>query len=174
MSQEVDKPKSDKIAEELQKRKDLKQIVDVEEKKTKLVIFTLMDSYYALFGEDVKEILPLSKIYFVPGSPNYILGIVNVRGDIQSVIDIRIFLGYPDTQRTDKNRIVIAEKGGVRSGILVDSVEDVFDIPVSAIQQVISTLSDNIRFFVVGETSYKQNSVTLLDIGKLFEKINAE
>lgn len=174
MTQAVDKSKSEKISEELQKRKDLKQIVDVEEKKTKLVIFTLLDSYYALFGEDVKEILPLSKIYYVPGSPNYMLGIINVRGDIQSVVDIRIFLDYPNTQRTDKNRIVIAEKNGIRSGILVDSVEDVIDVPVSSIQQVISTLSDNIRFFIVGETSYKNNSVTLLDIGKLFEKINAE
>ncbi|MBI4388674.1 MAG: purine-binding chemotaxis protein CheW [Nitrospinae bacterium] len=174
MSEQIDKTKSERIAEEVKKRSGQKQIVDVEEKKVKLVIFTLNDSYYAFHGEDVKEILPLAKIYFVPGSPEFILGIVNVRGDIQSVLDIKNFMGLSGSKRTEASRIVIAERNGVRSGVIVDSVEDVLDVPESSIQRVISTLSDHVKFFVAGETEYKNRNVTLLDVGKVFEKISSD
>jgi len=171
---EEEKLKSDQILEELKKRKVEKEVVDVEEKKVKLVIFSLLDSYYAFYGNTVKEILPLLKIHFVPGSPGYILGIINVRGDIQSVLDVKMFMGLPRSQQAESNRIIIAEQKDIRSGILVDSVEDVLDIPENSIKKAISTLDDNIAYFVSGETTYKDSNVTLLDVGRLFEKIGGD
>lgn len=163
--------KSDRILEEIRKRKSQDQEVQQEEEKVKLVVFTLDGHYYALQGGDVKEILTVQKIYRVPGTPAFMLGIINVRGDIQSVIDINLFMGLPRTQTSPDSRIVIAENGGVRSGILVDQVEDVLDMPGNSIQQPISTLKDSIRFFVTGEFAYRHHNVTLLDAGKLFEKM---
>lgn len=169
--EETDQFKSDRILEEIRRRKRQDAVVGVEESKTKLVIFTLGTNHYALFGEDVKEILSALKIYPVPGTPQFILGIINVRGDIQSVIDINLFMGLKPTETADHSRIIIAERGGVRSGILVDSVEDVLDVPHTAIQSAISTLNDSVRYFVAGELSYKHYNVTVLDAGKLFEKM---
>ena len=77
-------------------------------------------------------------------------------------------IDYPDPIEA----ALIAEKNGVRSGILVDSVVDVVEVPEESVKQAISTLNEEIRYFVVGETTYKNNNVVLLDIGKVFEKIS--
>lgn len=171
MTAKIDKKKSDRILAEVKKRKGKEKIVDVEEEKVKLVVFSLLDDYYAFDGLDVKEILPVGKITYVPGSPNYIIGIINVRGDIESVLNIHKFLELPDG-KTDKNsRIAIAVKGDTRSGILVDSVADVVDVLKSSIKPPISTLSKSMRDFVKGETTYNDKSTTILDVGKIFERI---
>lgn len=167
----VEKNKIELIREELWKRKSGEKIVEVEEERIKIVIFSLMDDYYAFYGSDIKEILPaLTKIFYVPGSPDYIMGIINVRGDIESVININKFLGLSDFKNTPKNRIAIAEKNGLRSGIFVDSIEDVLDVPISSIMPPLSTLNRTIKEFVAGETIYKNQNVTVLDIGRIFAK----
>lgn len=142
-----------------------KQIIDVEEKKVKLLIFTLSGAYHAFYGGDAKEILPVSRIFPVPGSPDYIPGVVNVRGDIQPVIDIHMFMGL---KKSEANRIIIVEKQGIHTGILVDSVVDVIDVPVGSIQQ--SQGNDG----TAGKTSYLKHAVTLLSLDKLFGKIASE
>jgi purine-binding chemotaxis protein CheW len=171
VADEAEKSKSDLILAELARRNESRDVAAVEEKKIKLVIFMLSGGYYAFPGEDTKEILPLMKVYFVPGSPEFILGIINVRGDIQSVLDLRHFLRIAPAARSETNRIIISERKDIRSGVLVDSVVDVVDVPESAIQKTISTLNDDVGFFVAGETEYRDKTVTLLDIGKLFEKL---
>jgi len=164
----IEKNKAYLLLEELKKRKDREQIVNVEEQQVKLVFFTLLNDYYAFYGGDIKEILPLTKIFYVPGAPDYILGIINVRGDIESVININKFLGLPDFKITPKNRIAMAEKDGLRSGILVESIEDVLDVPHSSIKAPLSTLDKTIKEFVSGEIDYKNKNVTILDISRIF------
>lgn len=101
MSVKPEIEKSDRILAEVKRRKSQEKIVDVDEEKVKLVIFSLLSDYYAFHGSDVKEILPLGKITYVPGSPDFILGIINVRGDIESILNIHNFWGYR-TQKTLK------------------------------------------------------------------------
>ena len=166
----IEKNKSDLLLEELKKRKGGEKIVDVEEEQVKIVVFSLLNDNYAFYGNDIKEILPLTKIFYVPGSPDYILGIINVRGDIESVININKFLGLPDFKNSQKNRIAMAEKDGIRSGILVESIEDVLDVPVSSIKPPLSMLDKTIKEFIGGEMIYKSKNVTLLDVGRIFAK----
>lgn len=163
--------KSDNILNELKRRRTEEKIVDVEEATVKIVIFTLLGDYYAFYGEDIKEILHLSNIFYVPGSPDFIPGIINIRGDIESVININGFLGLPDSVRTDKSRIVVASRGGMKSGILVDSVEDVSDMPVSSIKPALLTLGAEVGDLVAGELICMDKNTTLLDVGKIFAKI---
>jgi purine-binding chemotaxis protein CheW len=162
---------TDNIISEWKRRRGQADIMDVEEEKVQLIIFSLLKDYYAFYGSDVKEILPVGGIAYVPGSPDFILGIINLRGDIESVLDIYKFMGIPDTKPTSKSRIIIAVKDDIRSGILVDSVEDVMDIPISSIKPPISTLTDSVKEFVLGETTYNNMNVTLLNVGKIFKKI---
>ncbi|MGR3220675.1 MAG: chemotaxis protein CheW [Candidatus Anammoxibacter sp.] len=165
------KNKKDLILDEVKRRKSEEKIVDVEEEKVKLVIFSLTGNFYAFYGDSVKEILIAGKITYVPGSSDFIHGIINVRGDIESVLNIHRLLGLPDGKTTNNSRIAIAEKDGVRSGILVDSVDDVVDIPKDSIKPPISTLSDSVQQFVIGEVAYNNKNITILDTGKIFEKI---
>lgn len=171
MTAKIDRKKSDRILAEVKKRTGKEKIVDVDEEKVKLVIFSLLDDYYAFDSLDVKEVLPVGKITYVPGSPDYIIGIINVRGDIESVLNIHKFLEIPEGKTNKNNRIAIAVKGDVRSGILLDSVLDVVDVLKSSIKPPISTLNKSIRDFVVGETTYNNKNTTLLDVGKMFGRI---
>ena len=171
MTKEIDKKKNSHILAEVKKRKKKGKIVDVEEEKVKLVIFSLLDDFYAIYAKDIKEILLVEKITFVPGSPDYILGIINVRGNIESVLNINKFIGIPDSKIDKNSRIVIASNVDMRSGILVDSVVDVVDVPKKSITPPTSTLSKTLKDFVVGEVVYGDKSITHLDIIKKFESI---
>ncbi len=163
--------KSDRILEELRMRQAQKADVDVEEKKMKVVIFFLRGDLFALPGENIKEILPLATIYPVPGTPVYIPGVINNRGEIDSVVTINGFLGLPESERSPSCRIAVAEREGVRSGILVDSVADVTDIPVTTVKPPLNTLAKSRKEFVAGEFLHQNKNIILLDIGKIFTKI---
>ena len=80
--------KTSKIINEIKKRKDQTHI-NIDEELVELVFFKLLDHFYAIFGTDAKEILPLLRINQIPGAPANILGVINVRGDIESVLDIK-------------------------------------------------------------------------------------
>lgn len=166
-----DGSKSDLILEELRRRKEKARTIDVEEKKVKVVLFSLHDGLYALYGEHIKEILPLMTIYYVPGSPDFIPGVINNRGEIESVVSINKFLGLPDSKNGQNRRIALAEKDEIRSGILVDSIEEVLDIPVNSITPPLDTLSQSLKEFVAGEFIHRDAHVTILDVGKIFARL---
>ncbi|MBI5440089.1 MAG: purine-binding chemotaxis protein CheW [Deltaproteobacteria bacterium] len=132
----------------------------------KVIVFRLGTCFCALPGSEVKEILPAGEISPVPGAPDFLPGIINVRGDIESVLDIRQFLGlHPEPIRSPL--ILLAESGGVRSGILVEEVLDVTDVPASSMAEPLPTLPEGRRTFVAGEFPYGSRSVTFLNGGAL-------
>ncbi len=156
------------IMAEVQRRRELERAATIELERVDLVIFTLAGDYFAFSGGDVREILSYEKITFVPGCPDVISGIINVRGDIESVINLRRALSMPEAAPTRDSRIIIAARDGVRSGILVDSVEDVIAVPSDWLKRPLSTLDKTIREYAVGgETIYRSRYVTLLDVGKI-------
>ncbi len=162
---------SDVILDRIGRRKEREAVVDVEEETVKAVIFSLCGDLYAFYGESVKELMPSLAVYYVPGSPDFIPGVINIRGQIESVLNINRFLGLPEAPNARNSRIAVAEKDGIRSGVLVDSVEDVADIPINSIRPPLGTLPPSIKEFVSGAFMYHNNLVILLDIGRIFRKI---
>ena len=162
---------SDRILEKIGRRREREMLVGGEEEKTKVVIFSLHGDLYAFSGESIKELLPPLPVYSVPGTPDFIPGVINVRGQIESVLNINRFLGLSDSKGSQSGRIALAEKDGIRSGVLVDSVEDVADIPVNSIKPPLNILSTAIKEFVSGEFVYHDKLIIMLDIGRIFRKI---
>ncbi len=108
----------------------------------------------------------------MPGCPEFIRGIINVRGDIESVLNLHRMMGLSEVRPGRQSRVAIAIKNDIRTGILVDAVEDVIELPVSLIKRPLSTLDKNILEFAVGgENFYKNQYVTILDVEKIFAKI---
>lgn len=168
------KKKSERILDAVKERQNRQRESEaVEEKTVNLVIFTLGEDFYGFYGEEIKEILPYEPVTFVPGCPDNLLGVINVRGDIESVVNLHLMMGLSSPgEPTRSTRIVIASAEGIRSGILVDGVEDVLDVPHSHIKRPLATLDMAIREFAVGgETLYNEKYVTILDAGKIFSKI---
>jgi len=158
--------KSEQIVEELKRRQRTKEVVDVEEERVKVVIFVCGANRYAFYGTDIREILPSCEISWVPSLPDYLPGLINVRGDIESVIDLHHFLGEEKTDN-GKNLIAMAVRGDFHSGILIDSIEDVVDIPHKTIHPPLATLNGAARDLVCGDIDYGGKTVSLIDVGKL-------
>lgn len=144
------------------------EIVNVDEPTLKLVIFELGGDWFAFPGEAIREILPPVDIYFVPGCPSSLEGVINVRGDIESVISLAELLGKPTGPMAPNSSILRGHGGGMHSGIRVDRVVDVLDVPHSAIQPPPATLPEHMRHIVSGLTRHQDAPVAVLDLDRIF------
>jgi len=162
-------PKSDRILRAIKKMRLEETIIDVNVKMEKLVIFLLAGDLFAFAGQHVKEILISQEISFVPGSPDFLLGVMNVRGDIESVASLATILGISPERSSPGSRILLAEDGEVRSGFLVERVEDVVDVPADSIKAPLATMNGPIAKYLTGETEYRGQNVLVLDLPKLFK-----
>ena len=145
------------------------EIVNVDEPIVKLVIFELGGEWFAFPGEAIREILPPADVYFVPGCPSSLEGVINVRGDIESVIRLAELLGKPATDPVPTSSILRGHGGGIHSGIRVDRVVDVLDVVQSAIQPPPTTLPEHMRRVVSGLIRHQDTPVVILDLNRIFE-----
>ena len=152
-------------------RDELELGVELEEQSVQLVIFTLANQFYAFFGNLVTSIAMMESTTPIPGTPDYILGVIYYQGRIESVMDIKKVLGLEDTEVTRKNRIIIAVSGEMQSGILVDTIEDVVDLPERRILEPLHTMEPAKREYVAGEIDYREKNVVILDLARIFERV---
>lgn len=146
---------------------------ETREETLELVIFTMAQRYFAFKGRDVREILPFSPITEVPGCPRTIRGIINVRGAIESVINLHTLLEMDDVPVSPTTRFILGRSGEVLSGIQVERVADVISIEADRIKPSISTLPHAIRDYAHGgEELYKGHYVIVLSVGKLLKKLS--
>lgn len=90
-----------------------------------LVEFTLAAENYGIESRLVREIYPLKDFTSLPGVPSYILGIVNIRGGILPIVDLRIFFNLPEKGLGELNRVIIIHDEQMEFGILADKVEGI-------------------------------------------------
>ncbi len=140
---------------------------DADAPQVKLVVFTLDEQWFAFHGEAIREVLADSAVYFLPGCPPSMEGVINVRGDIESVIRLRAVLGLPDGETSASSRILLARAGTMRSGLRVDRVEDVVDVAQADVQAPPHTLPERLRTRVQGIVMYRGRAVHLLDVSTI-------
>ena len=131
------------------------------------VTFRLADEIYGINVMQVQEVLRVSEIAPVPGAPHYVLGIINLRGNVVTVIDTRIRLGLATTEVTDATRIVIIEGAKHVVGILVDCVAEVVDLPTSEVESAPNVGSDESAKYIQGVASRDGELLILVDLNKL-------
>ena len=147
-----------------------KEIVNVDEPLIKLVIFALGEDWFAFHGERIREILTKASIFFVPGCPASLEGVINVRGDIESVIRLNELLQVPLPEPGTPSAILLGSGTAMNSGIRIDRVVDLIDIPQSFIQPPPANLPDQMRPFVSGLLRFKERPVSVLDLEQLFSQ----
>jgi len=131
------------------------------------VTFRLADEIYGINVMQVQEVLRVSEIAPVPGAPHYVLGIINLRGNVVTVIDTRIRLGLETAEVTDSTRIVIIEGARHVVGILVDCVAEVVDLPMSEVESAPNVGSDESSKYIQGVASRDGELLILVDLNKL-------
>lgn len=148
-----------------------REIICVDEQMAKLVIFELSGQHFAFKGDYIREILSGINVFFVPGCPPSLEGVMNVRGDIESVIRLNEMLNLPVSSAIQTERlsfILLGRGAGISSGIRVDRVIDVIDVAQSSIQPPPATVSDHIRAISLGVLMFKGLPVTILDLDRIF------
>lgn len=151
-----------------QRREARQDIVNVDEPAVKLVIFALGEQHFAFHGEHIREILAQADVFFIPGSPASLEGVINVRGDIESVIRPHEMLHLPENIDLRTSSILLGRGGGMSSGIRVDRMVDVVDLPQSSIQPPPATLPEHMRALVLGVLKFQEQPVAVLDLDKMF------
>ena len=96
--------------------------------RAKYLTFLIQDKYYAFPIRDVKEIIEVQEITAVPEVPNYCKGIINLRGAIIPIVDVRLRFKLKEAEYTERTCIVVVMIGDVLIGFVVDTVDEVVDI----------------------------------------------
>ena len=131
------------------------------------VTFQLENETYGINVMQVQEILRYSEIASVPGAPSYVLGIINLRGNVVTVIDTRSRFGLLPADITDNSRIVIIEAEKQVIGILVDSVAEVVYLKKSEIEDAPNVGTAESSQFIQGVTNRDDGLLILVDLNKL-------
>ena len=131
------------------------------------VTFRLDDETYGINVMQVKEVLRVSDVTPVPGAPPYVLGIINLRGNVVTVLDMRKRLNLPPHEVDDLSRIVIIEAGEMVVGMLVDSVAEVVYLRASDIESAPSVGKDENALYIQGVYSKNNDLLILVDLNKL-------
>lgn len=131
------------------------------------VTFHLSGETYGVNVMQVQEVLRYTEIAAVPGAPSYVLGIINLRGNVVTVIDTRHRFGLEPGDITDNTRIVIIEADRHVVGILVDSVAEVVYLSQSEIETAPSIGNDESAKFIQGVCHKNNELLILIDLNKL-------
>jgi purine-binding chemotaxis protein CheW len=131
------------------------------------VTYKLEDETYGINVMQVQEVLRYTEIAPVPGAPSYVLGIINLRGNVVTVIDTRARFGLMSAEVTDNSRIVIIEAEKQVIGILVDSVAEVVYLRSSEIDSASNIGTEESAKFIQGVSNREGELLILVDLNKL-------
>ena len=137
--------------------------------KLEIIEFTLASEVYGIESAFVREVYPLKDFTPLPGVPLYIFGIINVRGQILPVVNLKKFFNIPEKGLGELNKVIILRKGQIEFGILTDKVNGTKTIDMEEIQSVPLTLSGIGQEFLKGITKESQ---ILLDAERLLSDKN--
>ncbi len=132
-----------------------------------LVVFDLDTEQYGLDIGAVREIIRLQEITAVPRAPEFVEGVINLRGKIIPVIDLRIKFELEQAERDEDFRIVVVDVNGNEIGMIVDAVTEVSRVPEMGIQPPSKVVAGQDSEYLTGIANTGDRMIILLDIGKL-------
>ncbi|MBI5453740.1 MAG: purine-binding chemotaxis protein CheW [Deltaproteobacteria bacterium] len=137
----------------------------VEEGFIEIVEFRLASERYAFESSMVREVVPISELTPVPCTPPFVLGIINLRGQILSVIDIKRLFGLPEKGITQLNKVIVLSSEDMEFGVLADEVSGSGRVRSNSLK-TLPTLTGIREEFLKGVTG---EGLVLLDAGRLLD-----
>ena len=126
--------------------------------------FRLAKERYALENRWVQEVCPLKELTPLPCTPPFVLGIVNVRGRILPVLDLKKFFDLPEQGLTDLHRIILVRGNDLELGLLADAIVGVRSIPADSLQPSLPTLTGIRGNYLKGVTAER---LVVLDLARI-------
>ena len=153
-----------------QKAQDDEEAAEAQE-QIQLCIFELSGNLLGLSIFDVQEILEDAPITPVPTTPHFLKGVINLRGDIVPIVDIRETLELPVKERTLDSRIMILSIKNTRIGILVDAISEVRRIEKRIVEKDASTAGVSDGKFISNIIQYNDGLLVLLNLDSLYAEV---
>lgn len=140
-----------------------------QENDLKVIVFQLVNKEYAVPVQNVQSIEKVMHITRVPGVPDYVRGVINLRGVVTPIIDLRKRFLLEDAVESEHTRIIIITLGELEVGLIVDSANDVLDLSTESIEpqpQVVGSLETD---FISGVAKIDRRLLILLQLDKVLE-----
>ena len=131
------------------------------------VLFRVADAEYALSAAQVLQLESFSGVTAVPGTRSYVIGIVQVRGRIVPVVDLRLLFGHPPVEAVLDNRIIVVEVGSRTIGLRVDSSREVLKLDPEQVHPTPPLVAEQSRGFVLGVVRIGERLLMLFDLAKV-------
>jgi purine-binding chemotaxis protein CheW len=152
---------------------DIQGIIKEEGKELHLVTFNLGEEYGVPISQ-VQEIVRVGNITMVPNSPGYIEGVINLRGRVLPVLNLRKRLKLSATEMSKSSRIVVTEIGKKVIGLLVDAVSHVIKVPPGFVENAPEEVLEVDTDYITGVGKLNERLIILLDLEKLLKREKAD
>ncbi|SOC35569.1 chemotaxis protein CheW [Ureibacillus acetophenoni] len=139
----------------------------VDQEFMKVIIFQLGEKEYAIPVSNVQGIEKLMHITRVPKAEKYVKGVINLRGVVTPIIDLRERFGLPTAEYMDSTRIIICTLDNMEVGFVVDSANDVIDIPVNSIENQPNVVGTVEVEFISGVAKIDNRLLILLHLNRV-------
>lgn len=161
------------MAEEIQ---DIEATGEIEEPKKQFMTFRSSNEIYGISLDNVNEIIGLQQYTSVPETEDYIMGLINLRGKVIPVIDVRIRFGKEPLEYNDRTSVIVIQVKDTMIGLIVDGIEGVVDIREKDIMPPpsVSNLKTQAQKYVFGIGKVDSEVKLLLDPEKLIYDIEEE
>src|SRR3989339_1969761 len=139
-----------------------------KQKEYQLVIFAIGNEEFGVDISQVREIVRLIPITYLPKAPEFVEGVVNLRGQVVAVIDLAKRLIIPSKPRGENTRIIIVEIENMTMGMVVDSVSEVLRLSSENIEEVPSVIQTEVQeHYISGVGKLQDRLLVLLDLKKV-------
>lgn len=138
--------------------------VEATASEQQLVVFDLATESYGVDIGAVREIIRLQEITNVPRTPEFVEGVINLRGKVIPVVDLRKRFGLPVGDQSTENRIVVVDIGGQDIGVIVDAVNEVLRIFTDSVEPPSSVITTADSDYLMGIAKVEDRLLILLDL----------
>jgi purine-binding chemotaxis protein CheW len=141
----------------------------------KVIVFSLVDEEYGVEVSQVRSIEKMQNITRVPRTPDFVKGVINLRGVVTPVIDLKTRFNLGAEEYTDSTRIIIVAVEDMEVGLIVDAANDVIDIPVNSIEQPPAVVGGIKASYLRGVAKLEDRLLIMLNLDKVLsnEEIQA-
>ena len=131
--------------------------------------FKIMDGQYAIPVLEVQEVVKPQKVTNVPLGPEYVDGLINLRGQIVTAINLRVLFGLPRKENREEYMNIIVRWGDSLYALVVDEIMDVMDVENSSFEDTPDTIDDRLKSYIRGVFKLEDNLLTLLSLEKILD-----
>lgn len=140
----------------------------------KVIVFDLNNEEYGIPVKNVKSIEKIQFITRVPKVQNFVKGVINLRGVVTPIIDLRLRFNFEEKQYDERTRIIIVTLEDKEVGFIVDSANDVIDIPTESIENAPEVVGEKEHEYIEGVAKIDKRLLILLDLENVLNMSDQE